>query len=460
MTILVSGWHICTACQKDSFYMCYTCPYSVCKKCVRNSEYVVVRENKGFCGICMKTITLIENAAAEANTEKVQVDFDDQGSWEYLFKIYWVSLKEKLSLSLVDLTKARNPWKSSTSKRKITSRLDDGSSPRAYESDELLDFVRFMKNGDVSVLSRCDVQTLVLEYAFMRLFGKERVDRLEMLKLIDSHFLDQERSPVRYTSAGGVTETMSFQVDDRLNMSEQHQEGESQQLSTIDDLDLNLIWLYGDPDGKIHGPFSLMNLRQWNASGYFPPELRIWRLGEQQRGCGENESRKSFAWTEPDKLSLSLATFPGNSNTNYRKDGMLVKQRQMKRTLAIKNDVGLTGAAEKQVTATVQSCGKNWNAATPSSASNVRDSNSGLVSFTDNQEIDFLDLFSPTLKINFASDTMDWKPIVTVPDECDESMSDLLAEVEVMEFQKSLSSPTSTFRGSGELLNTPSTIVI
>ena len=139
---------------------------------------------------------------------------------------------------------------------------------------------------------------------------------------------------------------------------------------------------------------------------------------------------------------------------------MLVKQRQMKRTLAIKNDVGLTGAAEKQVTATVQSCGKNWNAATPSSASNVRDSNSGLVSFTDNQEIDFLDLFSPTLKINFASDTMDWKPIVTVPDECDESMSDLLAEVEVMEFQKSLSSPTSTFRGSGELLNTPSTIVI
>lgn len=65
-----SGWHICTTCQKDSFYMCYTCPYSVCKRCVRSSEYVVVRENKGFCGICMKTIMLIENAA-EANKEKV-----------------------------------------------------------------------------------------------------------------------------------------------------------------------------------------------------------------------------------------------------------------------------------------------------------------------------------------------------------------------------------------------------
>lgn len=50
--------------------MCYTCPYSVCKRCVRSSEYVVVKENKGFCGICMKTIMLIENAA-EANKEKV-----------------------------------------------------------------------------------------------------------------------------------------------------------------------------------------------------------------------------------------------------------------------------------------------------------------------------------------------------------------------------------------------------
>ena len=53
--------------------MCYTCPYSVCKRCVRSSEYVLVRENKGFCGICMKTIMLIENAP-EANKDKVRVN--------------------------------------------------------------------------------------------------------------------------------------------------------------------------------------------------------------------------------------------------------------------------------------------------------------------------------------------------------------------------------------------------
>ncbi|XP_019096948.1 PREDICTED: zinc finger CCCH domain-containing protein 44-like [Camelina sativa] len=663
------GWHICTACQKDSFYMCYTCPYSVCKRCVRSSEYVVVRENKGFCGICMKTILLIENAA-DPTKEKVQVDFDDQGSWEYLFKIYWVSLKEKLSLTLDDLSNARNPWKSSSStvsKRRTTSRVHEkgnGNSPEvmkvsrakvrkmetasviklgpsldnrlppltsatAWATDELLDFVRYMKNGDASVLSKYDVQTLVLEHVrrnnlqsspqnsdimcdakLMRLFGKERVDHFEMLKLLDSHFRHQERSPVTDTSAGAVTETMSFRVDasrscdrlnasaqyqDRLNGSVHHQEGESQQLNVhnsqvrpsssnsrnhavvkpetcatvsnkpIDGLDTNMVWLYGDPDGKIHGPFSLLNLRQWNSSGHFPPELRIWRLGEQQNSsilltdalngqfhktgflqnhsipkkevtapiandqhrsvavpklesrildfspnsvCTDqsvisssnsvitrssdvsNKSGNNFSlnvpldfslsnerdnvgsaslWNKrkvespllvqsPISCSLSLSTLPGNSNCSMPPHerwnaGQTDLDGNNAAMNACNQNGSLSGSGEKQhVTATVQSCGQNWNAATPSSASNVWDSNSGLASFPDNQEIDFLDLFSPSFKFNFASTSTDWQPIVAGPDECDESVSDLLAEVEAMESQKRLPSPTSTFRGPEELL--------
>ncbi|KAL6518480.1 hypothetical protein OROGR_018982 [Orobanche gracilis] len=53
---------------------------------------------------------LIENRDP-ANNESVQVDFDDKTSWEYLFKVYWVILKEKLSLTLDELTQAENPWK-------------------------------------------------------------------------------------------------------------------------------------------------------------------------------------------------------------------------------------------------------------------------------------------------------------------------------------------------------------
>ncbi|KDP46692.1 hypothetical protein JCGZ_06480 [Jatropha curcas] len=104
------GWHICSGCQKASHYMCYTCTYSLCKGCTKDADYVGVRGNKGFCGTCLRTIMLIENVKL-ANAETVQVDFDDKTSWEYLFKIYWVYLKAKLSLTIDELTRAKNPWK-------------------------------------------------------------------------------------------------------------------------------------------------------------------------------------------------------------------------------------------------------------------------------------------------------------------------------------------------------------
>ncbi|XP_020552374.1 zinc finger CCCH domain-containing protein 44-like isoform X3 [Sesamum indicum] len=104
------GWHICSVCRKASHYMCYTCTYSLCKGCTKDADYLCVRGNKGFCSTCMKTIMLIENKD-KANNESVQVDFDDKSSWEYLFKVYWVYLKEKLSLTLTELTQAKKPWK-------------------------------------------------------------------------------------------------------------------------------------------------------------------------------------------------------------------------------------------------------------------------------------------------------------------------------------------------------------
>ncbi|XP_017630781.1 zinc finger CCCH domain-containing protein 44-like isoform X2 [Gossypium arboreum] len=211
------GWHICSTCQKASYYMCYTCTYSLCKNCTKDADYVNVRGNKGFCGTCMRTIMLIENIASD-NKEMVQVDFDDKTSWEYLFKVYWVLLKEKLALSLDELTNAKNPWKEtaimgpkgnssgelnnysnakgtnmekscgdqgdSYSKRRKTTRQQKLLNNVEYlgaensgvmkgvpfpggtnwATTELLEFVAHMKNGDVSVLSHFDVQALLLEY--------------------------------------------------------------------------------------------------------------------------------------------------------------------------------------------------------------------------------------------------------------------------------------------------------
>jgi len=57
------GWHICSICGKGSHYMCYTCTYSLCKGCTKRADFVSVRENKGLCGICKRTIMLVENCA-------------------------------------------------------------------------------------------------------------------------------------------------------------------------------------------------------------------------------------------------------------------------------------------------------------------------------------------------------------------------------------------------------------
>lgn len=140
------------------------------------------------------------------------MDFDDKSSWEYLFKVYWVYLKEKLSLTVDELIQAKNPWKVSTiiDHKVATSELRDGSidishgahnsfrslhsqrkrpnrqqsslnkfssavdRPSSEESQfsgsmkwaskELMDFVAHMKNGDTTRLSPYDVQALLLEY--------------------------------------------------------------------------------------------------------------------------------------------------------------------------------------------------------------------------------------------------------------------------------------------------------
>lgn len=42
------------------------------------------------------------------------------------------------------------------------------------------------------------------------------------------------------------------------------------------------MWHYKDPSGRVQGPFSLIQLRKWSNSGYFPKDLRIWRTNESQ----------------------------------------------------------------------------------------------------------------------------------------------------------------------------------
>lgn len=42
------------------------------------------------------------------------------------------------------------------------------------------------------------------------------------------------------------------------------------------------MWHYQDPSGKVQGPFSMVQLRKWSNTGYFPADLRIWRANGKQ----------------------------------------------------------------------------------------------------------------------------------------------------------------------------------
>lgn len=144
------------------------------------------------------------------------MDFDDKSSWEYLFKMYWIFLKGKLSLTLDELTRAKNPWKEADTivcKTESSGEVCDGNNDKGssfnhsctgietnnsrkrktrkqpllnkdslsmeksvsnngmhlpegtiWASKELLEFVAHMKNGDTSPIPQFDVQALLLEY--------------------------------------------------------------------------------------------------------------------------------------------------------------------------------------------------------------------------------------------------------------------------------------------------------
>ncbi|KAK4358941.1 hypothetical protein RND71_021170 [Anisodus tanguticus] len=42
------------------------------------------------------------------------------------------------------------------------------------------------------------------------------------------------------------------------------------------------MWHYKDPSSKIQGPFSIVQLRKWNNTGYFPADLKIWKSTDKQ----------------------------------------------------------------------------------------------------------------------------------------------------------------------------------
>ncbi|GLT30650.1 hypothetical protein SLA2020_054410 [Shorea laevis] len=243
------GWHLCSNCKKNAYYMCYTCVFSLCKGCIKDAVIFSVRGNKGFCESCMKLITLIERNQ-QGSKETAQVDFDDKSTWEYLFKDYWIDLKGQLSITSDELAKAKNLWKGSelqASKQELPHEPYDSNNDivsvvgaegasiggnNEWASQELLDVVMHMKNGDKSVLSRIELNQLILDYikkhelhdrrnksyvicdlSLKTLFGKPRVGHIEMLNLLDPHIFFTKEDSQMDDLQGTVVDDESNQLD-------------------------------------------------------------------------------------------------------------------------------------------------------------------------------------------------------------------------------------------------------
>lgn len=222
------------------------------------------------------------------------MDFDDQTSWEYLFKVYWVLLKGKLSLTLDELVKAKNPWKAppvaasnwgcsgkiyvgngdqnsvsanccanietvNAKRRKVDKqpkvlgkesslpveksggdRVGHFHEETSWASKELLEFVSHMRNGETSVMTRSDVQDLLADYIkrndlrdpcqkcqivcdsrLLSMFGRARLGHIEMLNLLESHFLIKNDVPVRSIITAGLLDAVGCQMESDWNYDSQ-----------------------------------------------------------------------------------------------------------------------------------------------------------------------------------------------------------------------------------------------
>ncbi|XP_022952439.1 uncharacterized protein At5g08430 isoform X1 [Cucurbita moschata] len=108
--------------------------------------------------------------------------------------------------------------------------------------------------------------------------------------------LDEEQppQPVESTCNSSLNETeLINEVDKGWLANEQIKESRVINLSDDDELprgeefDWNstlrsLIWYYLDPQGDVQGPFCLASLKNWKDADYFPPDFKVWKMGQTQ----------------------------------------------------------------------------------------------------------------------------------------------------------------------------------
>ncbi|CAL5360982.1 unnamed protein product [Camellia sinensis] len=59
------------------------------------------------------------------------------------------------------------------------------------------------------------------------------------------------------------------------------------------------IWHYVDPQGEVQGPFPMESLKRWSDANYFPPDFKVWRMGQSQEEAVLLSDALSFSQSFP-----------------------------------------------------------------------------------------------------------------------------------------------------------------
>ncbi|KAH9684792.1 hypothetical protein KPL70_013666 [Citrus sinensis] len=120
------NWHFCHVCGKASKFYCLCCPSAVCKTCLYDAQFAVVKRNKGFCNSCLELAWLIETNK-DVKSVGCNIDVNHPKTTDYFFNGYWQTIKQKEGLTSKNVILAYDLSKKGEMHKRASN---------AFESDE------------------------------------------------------------------------------------------------------------------------------------------------------------------------------------------------------------------------------------------------------------------------------------------------------------------------------------
>ncbi|KZV52617.1 zinc finger CCCH domain-containing protein 19 [Dorcoceras hygrometricum] len=98
----------------------------------------------------------------------------------------------------------------------------------------------------------------------------------------DFKYVDNRSSNSEFADRGKryVTRSESLTGVSSVTSDTSHPVRNTETLTAINETEK--MWHYQDPSGKVQGPFSMVQLRKWSNTGYFPTDLKVWKTGDKQ----------------------------------------------------------------------------------------------------------------------------------------------------------------------------------